>query len=183
MEFSGEPLTRWDGSRNMVLEEDFYFIDPKDKQWNAPKGSCLNGATIPRALWSAVGAPYSGRYRRASVVHDVAVGELCNDDVSHSDRKKADRMFYYACREDGCSRRFAFLLYIGVRFGTWRSKRFTGLTSTTKLIDQEEIRDNPEAEYELNKYWALSDSAESTGIFDEENFDALDELIDSELDQ
>lgn len=88
MAFSGEPLTRWSGSRNMNLEEDFYFIDNQGIKWNAPKGSCLNGATIPRALWTAIGSPYSGTYRKSSIVHDVAVGELCNPDVSNEDRKK-----------------------------------------------------------------------------------------------
>ena len=176
--FSGEPLTRWNGSRNMTLEEDFFFEDSNGKIWSALKGSCLNGATIPRALWSAVGAPYSGRYRRASVVHDVAVGELCNPDVSSSDRKKADRMFYQACRHDGCSRKFAAILYIGVRFGSW-SSGLGSIFKSNELLESEIVRDNPEDVYVQAKFWKIVDL--SNEAIETENLEILDQIIEKEL--
>ncbi|MDA0107693.1 DUF1353 domain-containing protein [Vibrio mediterranei] len=179
MAFSGEPLTRWSGSRNMNLEEDFYFIDNQGTKWNAPKGSCLNGATIPRALWTAIGSPYSGTYRKSSIVHDVAVGELCNPDVSNEDRKKADRMFYEACRHEGCSRRFAAILYIGVRFGSW-SAQLSSVFKSANLSSQEIYRNNPENEYVSQKFWEIVDSAES--YLETEDLDQLDMLVETKLD-
>lgn len=38
--------------------------------WPVPPGAWLDGASIPRPLWSVVGGPYEGLYRTASIVHD-----------------------------------------------------------------------------------------------------------------
>ena len=71
--FKGNVTVKWrkDGI-TMKLLQDFSFRDSKGKTWKAPAGSIVNGASIPRILWSTVGSPFTGRYRRASVVHDVA---------------------------------------------------------------------------------------------------------------
>ena len=45
--FSGEPVTRWTGERNMRLVEALSYEDRKGKIWEAPAGSEINGATIP----------------------------------------------------------------------------------------------------------------------------------------
>jgi hypothetical protein len=121
--FSGEPETRWltedVPDRRMALLADFCFTDPKGMEWRAPKGyEGLDGASIPRALWNLVGSPYTGDYRRASIVHDWAVDEAQGDDEK---RRAADRMFYHACRAGGCDRAEATLLYLGVRLGAWLS--------------------------------------------------------------
>lgn len=119
--FSGEPETRWltetdEEDRRMKLLAPFSFLDPDGKEWIAPVDYCVNGASIPRAVWTLVGSPYTGDYRRASVVHDKA----CDDAVGNSEaRREADRMFYHAYRAGGCSITQAILLYIGVRIGAW----------------------------------------------------------------
>jgi hypothetical protein len=116
--FVGEVETGWlepenEPDRDMRLLKDFSFMDPANKIWRAPQGSVINGASIPRSLWTLIGSPYSGDYRRASVVHDVACG------LASVPRKAADRMFYFACREGGCTWFQARVLYIGVRIGAW----------------------------------------------------------------
>ncbi|MDD2775334.1 MAG: DUF1353 domain-containing protein [Gallionella sp.] len=118
MGFSGNPKTEWlpnpgGCNRDMKLLEDFWFDDPKGRRWLAPKNSVVNGASIPQALWSTVGSPYTDNYRRASIVHDVA----CNDLAVRRD--DADEMFYYACLDGGCSLLQAKMLYAGVRIGAW----------------------------------------------------------------
>ena len=119
--FSGEPETRWltepdEGDRRMKLLAQFLFTDPEGKKWITPADYSVHGASIPRAVWTLVGSPYTGDYRRASVVHDKA----CDDAVGDPEaRRQADRMFYHACRAGGCSIKQATLLYIGVRFGAW----------------------------------------------------------------
>jgi hypothetical protein len=120
--FSGDPdaiwLTEKPPDRRMCLTAEFTFEDPQHKIWRTPANYQVDGASIPRALWTAVGSPYTGDYRRASIVHDKA----CDD--AHSDkpaRRAADRMFFHACRAGGCSIRQATILYIGVRIGAWHS--------------------------------------------------------------
>jgi len=117
--FSGEPEAVWlteDGTedRGMRLLEAFSFEDPDSKKWPAPAGSVVDGASIPRALWTIVGSPYTGDYRRASVVHDVACVDAGGDKKK---RRAADRMFFHACRAGGCSIWQSIILYVGVRIG------------------------------------------------------------------
>jgi hypothetical protein len=117
--FSGDPEARWVTEaglpdRRMRLTEEFSFVDNADKRWVAPLHHVVDGASIPRALWTVVGSPYTGDYRRASVVHDAACDQAGGDP---SLRRAADRMFYRACRAGGCSIRQSTLLYIGVRIG------------------------------------------------------------------
>ncbi|MDN5753237.1 MAG: DUF1353 domain-containing protein [Nitrosospira sp.] len=118
--FSGTPNTEWvpagdKADRKMRLLADFSFTDPSGNVWLVPAGYVIDGATIPRPLWSLVGSPYVGDYRRASVVHDKARADA--DDAAA--RRAADRMFYHACRAGGCSITQATLLYIAVRTGSW----------------------------------------------------------------
>jgi len=123
-EFSGEPEAVWltqDGTedRPMKILQDFYFVDPSSKKWRAPAGSMVDGASIPRALWTIIGSPYTGDYRRASVVHDVACDEAGGNKKK---RRAADRMFFHACRAGGCSIWQSIILYLGVRIGAVASE-------------------------------------------------------------
>src|SRR5262245_29816351 len=118
-EFSDDPETVWSteegtDDRKMSLLREFSFKDPAAKVWLAPAGSVIDGASIPRALWTVVGSPYTGDYRRASIVHDVACDEAGNDKKK---RRAADRMFFHACRAGGCSTWESIILYLGVRVG------------------------------------------------------------------
>jgi hypothetical protein len=71
------------------------YTDPQGVVWIAPAGSVVDGASIPRSLWSVMGGPFEGKYRNASVLHDVA--------YEKHDRPWADcdRMFYNAMRCSG----------------------------------------------------------------------------------
>jgi hypothetical protein len=105
--------------RSMQMLQLFSFTDPAGKVWQAPKGSIVNGASIPRALWTLVGSPYTGDYRRASIVHDVAAKDAGTD---AGKRRAADRMFFHACRAGGCSIWQSMILYVGVRVGATAAK-------------------------------------------------------------
>ncbi|HEU0275974.1 MAG TPA: DUF1353 domain-containing protein [Candidatus Udaeobacter sp.] len=96
--YDGEPVTKWNpDGRTMTLLTELRYTDPKGNVWIAPIGSVVDGASIPKYLWSFMGGPFEGKYRNASVLHDVAYG----------DRKRpwqdCDRMFYYAMRCSGVS--------------------------------------------------------------------------------
>jgi hypothetical protein len=120
--FSGDPKTLWltevGQDRNMRLLERFVFTDPDNKEWVAPLDAIIDGASIPRALWTIVGSPYTGDYRRASIVHDVACANAGGDAAA---RRKADRMIYHACIAGGCSVEQATVIYLGVRIGALAS--------------------------------------------------------------
>ncbi|TGE14967.1 DUF1353 domain-containing protein [Hymenobacter elongatus] len=123
--FSEDPQATWltgpyDATdRNMELLRDFWFKDPAGTTWRAPQGSVVNGASIPAPLWSTVGSPYTGAYRRASIVHDVACDLSMHAPNPQAARSAADYMFYQACRAGGCSAAEAELLYVGVRLSAW----------------------------------------------------------------
>ncbi|HEU5312639.1 MAG TPA: DUF1353 domain-containing protein, partial [Candidatus Udaeobacter sp.] len=74
--YDGEPVTKWNpDGRTMTLLTELRYTDPNGNVWVAPIGSVVDGASIPRYLWSFMGGPFEGRYRNASVLHDVAYGE------------------------------------------------------------------------------------------------------------
>ena len=74
--YNGEPVTKWNpDGRTMTLLTELRYTDPKGNVWVAPIGSVVDGASIPRYLWSVMGGPFEGRYRNASVLHDVAYGD------------------------------------------------------------------------------------------------------------
>ncbi len=96
--YSGPVDARWDSDgRNMTLLSELRYIDPKGVVWIAPAGSKVDGASIPRSLWSFMGGPFEGKYRNASVLHDVAYDEKSRP------WQEADRMFYNAMRCSGVS--------------------------------------------------------------------------------
>jgi hypothetical protein len=120
--FSGEPKTIWlteDGQDRYMKLIDPFWYKGKVLDVIVPAGYRIDGASIPRALWTLVGSPYTGEYRRASIVHDKAC-EDANGDAEK--RRVADRMFFYACRAGGCSWAQAVALYIGVRIGAARDQ-------------------------------------------------------------
>jgi hypothetical protein len=115
--FTGEPVTKWNpDGRTMTLLTELRYTDPNGEVWVAPVGSQVDGASIPRYLWSIMGGPFEGKYRNASVLHDVAYGE----------RKRpwqdCDRMFYNAMRCSGVSVTEAKTMYYALyRFGNhWK---------------------------------------------------------------
>ena len=94
--YSGLPETRWDSDgRSMTLLSELRYTDPNGQIWIAPAGAVVDGASIPRSCWSLMGGPFEGKYRNASVLHDVA----------YEERKRpwqdCDRMFYNAMRCSG----------------------------------------------------------------------------------
>ena len=91
-------MTKWNpDGRTMTLLTELRYTDPKGHVWVAPIGSLVDGASIPRYLWSFMGGPFEGRYRNASVLHDVAYGD------QKRPWQDCDRMFYYAMRCSGVS--------------------------------------------------------------------------------
>jgi hypothetical protein len=111
--YDGDPVTKWNpDGRTMTLLTELRYTDPNGNVWVAPIGSVVDGASIPRYLWSIMGGPFEGKYRNASVLHDVAYGE------HKRPWQDCDRMFYYAMRCSGVSAGEAKTMFYALfRFG------------------------------------------------------------------
>ena len=115
--YSGPVETRWENDgRSMTLLNELRYTDPNGFVWIAPAGSQLDGASIPRSLWSFMGGPFEGKYRNASVLHDVAYEQ------QKIPWQICDRMFYNAMRCSGASAVEAKTMYYALyRFGNhWK---------------------------------------------------------------
>jgi hypothetical protein len=119
--YSGQVEARWENDgRNMTLLSELHYTDPEGVIWIAPTGSVVDGASIPRVLWSLMGGPFEGKYRNASVLHDVAY------DQKTRPWKQCDRMFYNAMRCSGVAATEAKTMYYALyRHGRhWKRTRF-----------------------------------------------------------
>ena len=111
--FTGVPVAQWNpDGRSMTLLREFRYTDPNGTVWVAPAGSVVDGASIPRTLWSFMGGPFEGKYRYASVLHDVAYT------IQNRPPRECDRMFYNAMRCSGVGPIEAKTMYYSLlRFG------------------------------------------------------------------
>ena len=108
--FSGPVETRWENDGvTMVLLNELRYTDPYGEVWVAAAGSRVDGASIPRPFWSVMGGPFDGKYRNASVLHDVAYDE------QRRSPEDVDRMFYNAMRCSGVGAVKAKTMYYALR--------------------------------------------------------------------
>ena len=111
--FNGRVVTEWlkdtKDHRLMRLEENFTYIDDNNIEWVARKGNLTDGASIPKYLWSIMGAPLAGKYRRAAVIHDV----FCKNRSRTYGAVHA--VFYEAMLADGVGKIKAKIMYWAVR--------------------------------------------------------------------
>lgn len=107
------PLTEWlDDGRSMQLKRPFGYVSINDREWNVPTDTIVDGASIPRILWSLIGGPFEGPYRNASIVHD----HFC--DIRTQPWPDVHRMFYDAMLCSGVPKVKARIMFYAVyRFG------------------------------------------------------------------
>ena len=134
--FLGNVKAEWlDSNREMKLLSNLKYIDPNGEEWLASKGSKVDGASIPQMLWSMIGSPFSGKYRKASVIHDVACEE------KKRPWKIVHKTFYNAMRASGVGSLQSSIMYaavnnFGPRWGEVRGETDTRLSDANfnKLI-------------------------------------------------
>lgn len=109
--FTGKVVAQFlDDGREMKLVENFAYRDPWGYLWNAPAGSIINGASIPKIAWPLVGGPFEGKYRDASVIHDVAC------DRRSESWERTHEAFYTAMLASGVGGIKAKTMYAAVYF-------------------------------------------------------------------
>ena len=142
--YNGNVEARWENDgRTMTLMNELRYVDPDGVVWVAPAGSAVDGASIPRSLWSFMGGPFEGKYRNASVLHDVAYDQHIRP------WEQCDRMFYNAMRCSGVSAVEAKTMYFALyKFGRhWnRPRAFSGAVARSGEtvpralpVDQDEL--------------------------------------------
>lgn len=88
--FGDVVLEQLNDGRSVRTKTNFGFTDSKGYKWEVPSGTELNGAGIPNALWSVVGSPFSGKYRKAAIIHEHAIN------IRERPYQDVHRMFYEA---------------------------------------------------------------------------------------
>jgi hypothetical protein len=111
--YIGMVEAQWlEDGRTMKLLKPLVFVDPDKLEWTAPAGSVVDGASIPQAAWSLIGGPFEGKYRNASVIHDVACVEKTRS------WQAVHNVFYYAMLASGVDQLKAKTMYAAVyQFG------------------------------------------------------------------
>lgn len=110
--------------RSMTLLQPFRYIDPAGIEWSAPIGAVIDGASIPQVAWSLIGGPFEGRYREASVIHDVACVEKTRP------WNAVHEVFYFAMLTSAVDPVKAKIMYAAVHhFGPrWSTKNAPGIS-------------------------------------------------------
>lgn len=111
-----------DAHWSMQLIEDFILIDSDSNIWIAREQDIINGANIPAFLWSFVGSPFVGSYRRASIIHDVYIEDKerlvfninTGENYLPTDADK-HRMFYEMSICDGTQDSLALAMYAAIK--------------------------------------------------------------------
>jgi Protein of unknown function (DUF1353) len=98
--------------RTMELTQPFSYTDSRGVLWPVPARTQVDGASIPSVFWSIIGAPYTGKYREASIIHDY----YCSTKSRHW--KAVHRVFLDGMLARGVDKIQAQVMYLAVyRFG------------------------------------------------------------------
>ena len=106
-----------DNERDAVLLEAFTYTDSLGIAHTAPEGFTFDGGSIPRAFWTLIGSPYTGKARRAYPIHDwdCAQARLLTGRMRWLARAAADLCLLEMCQHLGVSRWRRVAVYAGVR--------------------------------------------------------------------
>jgi hypothetical protein len=142
--FEGTVIAEWlPSGREMKLVQDFAYIDRTGRKWHAPAGVIVDGASIPRFAWALIGGPFEGKYREASVIHDVACVQ------KKESWERVHEVFYEGMRSSGVSESLAKVMYAAVyHFGPRWERRRTDIA--VPLLDIQK---------RVNQYAEMSNSA------------------------
>lgn len=98
-----------DDGRNLILRQPFGYIDSKGQHWDVPAGTETDGASIPQAFWVAY-PPFTGKYRRAAVVHDY----FCQ--IKERSWEETHDVFFDAMLSAGVDLKTAKVMWAGVYY-------------------------------------------------------------------
>lgn len=85
-------------------------------QWIAPKERYINGASIPKIFWIAIGPPFVGNYRRATIIHDIYCEDGINGELTTISSDSVHEMFFHAMLSEGVEENKAVVMFLAVKF-------------------------------------------------------------------
>lgn len=95
------------------------------------EGFVFDGASIPKAFWSLIGSPFSGKYRQSALIHDALyASELVP-------RDEADKCFLELMEKDGVSWLKRYTMYNAVRVGgyfVWKNHKKETIEEARKYV-------------------------------------------------
>jgi Protein of unknown function (DUF1353) len=145
-----------DDGRTAILVQPFGYVDPEGREWPVPVKTVVDGASIPRPLWSIVGSPWTGLYRKASVIHDY----YC--DIKDRGWRNVHKVFYDAMLTEGLGIIQAKIMYAAVlQFGPKWKKEF-GVDGRPHLLTYQPPFDQKRLDQTIN--WIKSDNPDISEI-------------------
>ena len=106
-------IEAFDAYRFKVLSE-LSYTTKKGVTHTVPIGFITDGASIPKIFWSIIGSPFTGLYRKPSLIHDRLYA------TQKVKRGYADRVFLEGMENKGVSFWKRRTMYYAVRVGGWR---------------------------------------------------------------
>ena len=111
--FKGDYIIKGLGSYVFETLAELSYTTKKGATHTVPKKFKMDGASIPRIFWSLIGSPFTGKYRRAALIHDWLYFSQTTK------RSYADRVFLEAMKYLGVSFWKRQLMFLAVRFRGW----------------------------------------------------------------
>lgn len=133
-----------------LLDEKLVFVDAAGREWEAPKGTLTDGATVPRAALTITNGRFDTRYLKAAIVHDAWCqdfnAEICPDQYQKRPWPEVHRMFHEACITGGTPKLLADLMYNAVY---WFGPRWGDPEDSLDSVPPEDVQ----AEFEATEAW------------------------------
>jgi len=82
-------------------------------KYTVKKGYIFDGASIPRAFWRFIGHPFSYKYIRSALIHDI----LCESEIIP--REDTDKLFREMLAKDRIEKWKISLMFRAVRASAW----------------------------------------------------------------
>ena len=103
-------ITPTSNKRKWKTNSEVTYTTDSGKVVVVPANFVMDGASIPKMLWWAVGHPYIGNYARAALVHDYLY------DNHELTKEEADLIFLDIMRIDGVKPWRRIAMYYAVKF-------------------------------------------------------------------
>ena len=111
--FKGEYAIKGIGPYLFKTLAELSYTTKKGVTHTVPVDFVTDGASIPRIFWSFIGSPFTGFYRRPSLIHDELYA------TQKFKRIYADRVFLEGMEDEGVSFWKRRLIYLAVRLRGW----------------------------------------------------------------
>jgi hypothetical protein len=113
------------------LLEDFSYLTDSNILITVTKGFVFDGASIPKFFWRVIGHPFSSKYIRSALIHDILYM------TEAMDRKVADKTFKEMLKHDRVESWKIPLMYNAVRVGggsVWKNHKQKEVAKAHKFI-------------------------------------------------